>query len=213
MEKIKKELPYLTITIIPFIYLIYIWKTLPTKIPMHWNMNGEIDSWGNKTELPFLVFILTGLIYILMLFVPNIDPKQKLQNMGKKYDSLRLIITCFMSVLAIYILYSIQNQSKNPTLILPLVGLLIAFMGNYMKTVKPNYFIGIKTPWTLENEEVWKKTHKLGGNLWFVGGLLMTLTFLLKGNAQFYTFMSIIAVISIIPIAYSYLEFRKLTKK
>jgi len=211
MEKIKKELPYIAIMILPFIYLSTIWNVLPAKVPMHWNIQGEIDCWGNKTELLLLIFMLTGFIYLLFLFLPSIDPKQKLQNMGKKYDSLRLILACFMSALAIYILYSIQNQSKNPTLMLPLVGLLIAFMGNYMKTMRPNYFIGIRTPWTLENEEVWRKTHKLGGNLWFIGGLLMTLTFLLSGKTQLYAFMSIIAVISIIPIVYSYIEFRKLT--
>ena len=67
-------------------------------------------------------------------------------------------------------------------LIFPLIGLLFAFLGNYFKTIKPNYFIGIRTPWTLENEEVWKKTHLIGGKLWFVGGLLMALTFVLPNE-------------------------------
>lgn len=209
MEKIKKESLYLSIASLPLFYLAYIWNRLSEKVPMHWNINGEIDRWGNKTELLLLIFMLTGFTYMLFALLPSIDPKQKLQNMGRKYDSLRLILTCFLYILAIYILYFIQNQSKNPILVLPLIGLLIAFMGNYMKTMKPNYFIGIRTPWTLENEEIWKKTHKLGGNLWFIGGLLMALTFLLNGKAQFDTFMSIIAVITIIPIVYSYIEFKK----
>jgi len=209
METIKKEFPYLSIAILPFIYLAFIWNKLPEKVPMHVQLNGEIDRWGNKTELIFMIFMLTGLTYIIFLFLPKIDPKQKIQNMGKKFDSLRLILTLFMAVLAIYILYSIQNINTKPTLIFPLVGLLFAFIGNYMKTLKPNYFIGIKTPWTLENEEVWKKTHVLGGKLWFIGGLLMTLTFLLEPKLQFYTFMSITIVISVIPIVYSYLEFKK----
>ncbi|RXR20596.1 DUF1648 domain-containing protein [Flavobacterium amnicola] len=209
MDKIKKEFPYLSIAILPSIYLAYIWNKLPEKAPMHMQLNGEVDRWGNKSELLFMIFILTGFMYLLLLFLPKIDPKKNIQNMGKKFDSLRLIITVFLSVLAIYILYSIQNPNTKPTLLFPLVGLLIAFSGNYMKTIKPNYFMGIRTPWTLENEEVWKKTHLLGGKLWFIGGILMTLTFFLEPQLQFYTFMSIVVVISIIPIVYSYLEFKK----
>jgi uncharacterized membrane protein len=129
--------------------------------------------------------------------------------MGNKLNNLRLILGLFMSALAIYILYSVQQKTSNPVLIFPLIGLLFAFLGNYFKTIKPNYFIGIRTPWTLENEDVWKKTHLLGGKLWFVGGLLMAMTFVLPNKIQFYTFMGITAVISIVPIVYSYLEFKK----
>jgi len=210
MKTIKKEFPYLSIAILPFIYLAFIWSKLPSKVPMHMQLNGEIDRWGNKSELVLMVFMLTGLTYLIFLFLPKIDPKQKLQNMGKKFDSLRLILTLFMSVLAIYLLYSIQNQNTKPTLLFPLVGLLFAFLGNYMKTLKPNYFIGIKTPWTLENEDVWRKTHLLGGKLWFIGGLLMSLTFFLEPKLQFYSFISIAAIITIIPVIYSYTEFKKI---
>ena len=130
--------------------------------------------------------------------------------MGNKLNNLRMILGLFMSALAIYILFSVQQKTSNPVLIFPLVGLLFAFLGNYFKTIKPNYFIGIKTPWTLENEEVWKKTHLLGGKLWFVGGLLMALTFVLPNNIQIYTFLTIVGVITIVPIVYSYLEFKKI---
>ena len=94
--------------------------------------------------------------------------------------------------------YFVQHATKLTVildLIFVIIGLLFAFLGNYFKTIKPNYFIGIKTPWTLENEEVWKKTHLIGGKLWFIGGLLMALTFVLPNKMQFYTFMGITAVI------------------
>ena len=107
-------------------------------------------------------------------------------------------------------MYSVQQKSSNPGFVFAIIGLLFAFLGNYFKTIKPNYFIGIKTPWTLENEEVWKKTHIIGGKLWFVGGLLMALTFLLPNEMQLYTFLGITAVITIVPIVYSYLEFKKI---
>ena len=210
MEKFKKEIPFLAIALIPFVYLIYIWNRLPEKVPMHWNGAGEIDRYGDKKELLVMLFMLVGITYFVFLIIPSIDPKQKLQNMGNKLNNLRMILTLFMSGLAVFILYSVQQKTSNPSFVLAIIGLLFAFLGNYFKTIKPNYFIGIRTPWTLENEEVWKKTHILGGKLWFVGGLLMALTFVLPNKIQFYTFLGITAVITIVPIVYSYLEFKKI---
>ena len=210
MEKFKKEIPFLAIALIPFVYLIYIWNRLPEKVPMHWNGAGEIDRYGDKKELVVMLFMLVGITYFVFLIIPSIDPKQKLQNMGNKLNNLRMILTLFMSGLAVFILYSVQQKTSNPSFVLAIIGLLFAFLGNYFKTIKPNYFIGIKTPWTLENEEVWKKTHIIGGKLWFVGGLLMALTFLLPNEMQLYTFLGITAVITIVPIVYSYLEFKKI---
>ena len=210
MEKFKKEIPFLAIALIPFVYLIYIWNRLPEKVPMHWNGAGEIDRYGDKKELLVMLFMLVGITYFVFLIIPSIDPKQKLQNMGNKLNNLRMILTLFMSGLAVCILYSVQQKSSNPGFVFAIIGLLFAFLGNYFKTIKPNYFIGIRTPWTLENEEVWKKTHLMGGKLWFVGGLLMALTFLLPNEMQLYTFLGITAVITIVPIVYSYLEFKKI---
>jgi uncharacterized membrane protein len=210
MEKFKKEIPFIAIALIPFAYLIYIWNRLPEKVPMHWNGAGEIDRYGDKTELVGVLFLLVGINYFVFLIIPYVDPKKKLQNMGNKLNIMRMILTLFMSALAIFILYSIEQKSSNPGFVFVIIGLLFAFLGNYFKTIKPNYFIGIKTPWTLENEDVWKKTHELGGKLWFVGGLLMALTFVLPNNIQFYTFMGITAVITIIPILYSYRIFNKI---
>lgn len=210
MEKFKKEIPFLAIALIPFVYLIYIWNRLPEKVPMHWNGAGEIDRYGDKKELLVMLFMLVGITYFVFLIIPSIDPKQKLQNMGNKLNNLRMILTLFMSGLAVFILYSVQQKTSNPSFVLAIIGLLFAFLGNYFKTIKPNYFIGIKTPWTLENEEVWKKTHLMGGKLWFVGGLLMALTFVLPNEMQLYTFLGIVAVITIVPIVYSYLEFKKI---
>ena len=177
---------------------------------MHWNVSGEIDEYGNKNELLFMLLLVVGLPYIIFLVIPHIDPKQKLQNMGNKLNNLRFVLSLFMSALAIFILYSVQQKTSNTGLIFAIVGLLFAFLGNYFKTLKPNYFIGIRTPWTLENEEVWKKTHLLGGKMWFIGGLLMAITFVLPEPVNIYIFLSITAIITIIPIIYSYLEFKKM---
>lgn len=207
---LKKELPLITIVLLPFIYLAYIWNQLPEKVPMHWNIKGEIDRYGEKMELIIIPILLPLLVYIIFLVVPKIDPKNKLNKMGNKLQTIKVLLTTFMSILALFIIYSAKNQSfANPNYIILLIGVLYIILGNYFKTIKANYFIGIRTPWTLENESVWKKTHKLGGKLWFVGGIIVVLTSLILDKEPNVTvFLIITGIITTIPIVYSYIIFK-----
>ena len=208
---LKKEIALLAIVALPFLYLGFVWNELPDQVPMHWNMQGEIDRYGDKTELISIPFMLPVLVYLIFLIVPKIDPKNQLGQMGKKYDSLKFLLTTFMSVLAMFIIYSAENQSlTNPNYILMGIGVLYIILGNFFKTIKANYFIGIRTPWTLENEIVWKKTHQMGGILWFIGGLAIIIcSLILTEELNFIVFMSITIIIAVIPIIYSFVEFKK----
>ncbi|NOX85769.1 MAG: DUF1648 domain-containing protein [Chlorobi bacterium] len=212
--KLKNELPLIAIVAIPFAYLAYIWNELPGKVPVHWNINGEVDRYGNKAELILIPVILPLLIYLIFLVVPKIDPKNKIGKMGKKYQNIKTLLTVLMSILATFLIYTAKNQSlTNPNYVVLLLGVLYIILGNYFKTIKPNYFIGIRTPWTLESETVWKDTHKLGGKLWFGGGFIVVISsLLLSKEADFKLFMIITGIIAIIPVVYSYFRFRKLEK-
>ena len=207
---LKKELPLIAIVLLPFVYLAYIWNQLPEKVPMHWNIKGEIDRYGDKIELIIIPILLPLLVYVIFLVVPKIDPKNKLNKMGNKLQTIKVLLTTFMSILALFIIYSAKNQSfTNPNYIVLLIGILYIILGNYFKTIKANYFIGIRTPWTLENETVWKETHKLGGKMWFVGGIIVVLSSLiLDKRPNFTIFLIITGIITIIPIVYSYLLIR-----
>lgn len=208
---IKKELPIIAIVLLPFMYLAYIWNQLPEKVPVHWNAKGEIDRYGEKAELILIPLLLPLLVYVIFLVVPKIDPKKKLKNMGNKLQTLKVLMTSFMSILALFIIYSAKNQSfDNSNYLFILIGILYIILGNYFKTIKPNYFIGIRTPWTLENESVWKETHKLGGKMFFIGGILVVLSsFILDNEPNSIVFLTITTVIAIVPIVYSYILFKK----
>lgn len=209
--KFKKELPLVLIVLLPFIYLAYIWNELPEKVPIHWNIKGEIDRYGEKMELLIIPFLLPFLVYIIFWVVPKIDPKNKLNKMGNKLQTLKVLMTTLMAVLALFIIYTAKNQSfTNPNYIVLLIGVLYIILGNYFKTIKSNYFIGIRTPWTLENETVWQETHKLGGKLWFIGGIIIVLTsMILDKQPNFTIFLIITGIITIIPIVYSYIFYQK----
>jgi uncharacterized membrane protein len=209
---LKKELPLIGIVLAPFVYLVIIWNMLPEKIPTHWNFKGEIDKWGDKYSLIVLLFLLPVLTYVLMLVVPKIDPKKKIELMGGKYYQLKFILVLFTSALAFIILYVTKNQSMSSSnLIFIPIGVLFIALGNYFKVIQPNYFIGIKTPWTLESKEVWKLTHALAGKLWIAGGLLIVIACLTVNENYFvYVFLGITAIISLIPVAFSYFKFKEL---
>jgi uncharacterized membrane protein len=213
-ENLKKEFPIIGFVLLPFIYLAYLWNSLPEKVPIHWNYKGEIDDWGTKYSLVGVLFLLPVFTYVLMLLIPKIDPKKRIEFMGGKYYQIKFVLVVFMSVLALYIIHSSNSQTlSSPNIVLVLIGLLFMALGNYFKVIKQNYFLGIKTPWTLESEEVWKLTHILAGKLWIVGGLLIVIfSLVIPEDINFYLFIIITAIITIVPIVYSYLIFRKLKK-
>ena len=210
----QKEAPLIAIVIAPFIYLAYIWNNLPDTVPLHWNIEGEIDNYGDKSELILSPILLPLLVYIIFTIVPMIDPKGKINQMGKKYFSLKMAMTIFMSVLAMVIIYAVKNETLyNPNYIVLLIGVLFVILGNYFKTLRANYFIGIKTPWTLENETVWKETHKLAGKIWFIGGFIIIISsLLLDQKTNFSVFIGITIIISLVPVIYSFFKYKSLTK-
>lgn len=212
MNKYLKESVLWAFVALPYVYLTTIWNKLPIQVPTHFNIEGVADDWSSKTTLLFIPSALGIGIYFLMLIIPVLDPKKKIQQMGGKYYTLRFMLTIFFSLLATYLLcISNTGSLKNPSVLFALIGTLLAMLGNYFQTVRPNYFIGIRTPWTLENEQVWKNTHHLGGRLWIVGGFLIAiLAFLINNNYLFFIiFGVIISLIVIVPVVFSYTEFKK----
>ncbi|HAV53753.1 alpha/beta fold hydrolase [Aequorivita vladivostokensis] len=209
----KKEIPLILITVIPAIFLWYVWNSLPPEVPLHWNISGEVDRYGSKNELIWLTTLVPIFLYVLFLLVPLIDPKKKIAAMGGKFYTIRFYLTLFLSVLFTFIIYSVKEQTlTNPNYLFIIIGVFYVVLGNYFKTIKPNYFIGIRTPWALENETIWKSTHRLAGKLWVAGGLLIIITcFLFKQHTALTLFLIITAIITIIPVAHSYLQFKKIT--
>ena len=210
----RKELPIIAIVLIPFIYLAFLWNTLPEKVPTHWNLSGEIDGWGDKYSLIGLLFLLPVLTYFLMVIIPKIDPKKRIYLMGGKYYQLKFILVVLMSTLAVFILHITKNQSfSNPNLNYAFIGILIVVMGNYFKVIQPNYFLGIRTPWTLENKEVWKSTHTFASKFWVIGGFVIVLGGLILETDSFsVAFITLVILLVVVPMVYSYIKFREIEK-
>ena len=209
---IKKEAPLLLVIVLPMIYLFSLWDQLPERVPVHYNISGKADRYGDKSELILIALLLPVLPYLITKIAPLIDPKKRLQYMGDKYGKLRTLITVAMSALAIFIIYNARDEQQFRMNFLVFgLGALYVILGNYFKTIRPNYFIGIKTPWTLENETVWKDTHRMAGKYWFAGGVLIMICSLFLDQEVLMTiFLAVTIMIALIPIVYSYRRFEQL---
>ena len=207
---LKKEVPLILLSILPAFFLAYIWPSLPDKIPVHWDIDGNVNRYGEQWEL-LLLALMPVFLYVLFLLIPRIDPKKRLDAMGNKFYSIRLLTAVFISVLFMFILYSSKEGSlANPNYMFILIGAFFMVLGNYFTTIKPNYFIGIRTPWTLESESVWKSTHRLAAKLWVPGGLIIVISdFIFAEQTTLIIFFTVTIIIALVPIAYSYLQYKK----
>lgn len=207
-ELIKRELPLLLILIAPLVLLLAVWTQLPDEVPTHWNLEGEVNGYSTKYTLGLLSIGM----YLLMLVLPKIDPRKKnYESFSSSYFKIRLITTLFISVLSVMILLkALGMEIPMEKVVAIMVSCLIVFLGNYFTTLKPNWFIGIRVPWTLESETVWRKTHFLAGKLFFWTGLALLIpSFWLEPSLLFPILITGIAAVTVIPIVYSYRLFQQ----
>ncbi|MEP7264931.1 MAG: SdpI family protein [Bacteroidota bacterium] len=211
MKRSTKEIIQWLLFLLPYFYLYIIWNSLADQVPTHFNLSGHADNYSSKTSLLYVPSGMGIFIYVLMLLIPFLDPKKKIQMMGGTYVNFRMMMTFFFSLLAVYCLYMTkEGQIKNPGYVVALIGLMIAMMGNYFQALRPNYFIGLRSPWTLESETVWKKTHLVGGRVWMAGGILICILSLAISNIRILMIpvAVILAIITFFHFIYSYMEFK-----
>ncbi|AZQ43671.1 SdpI family protein [Nonlabens ponticola] len=218
MTSRRFEIMIIILTILPFIYLAFIYAGLPDQVPMHFDLEGNVNRYGHKSELWILPAATTGLIYFLLKYLPAIDPKKQIEKMGSVWIKLRLGFAAAMCIIAVFGIYYIDLKAAGDTIsigiqwIYAAVGLLFLILGNYLPSIKSNYFVGIRTPWTLENDQVWRATHQLGGYLFMAAGALIIISALtLTDQWTFYILLGTTIVITLTSFIYSYTEFKKIT--
>lgn len=203
---LKHEWYNILFLLLPFIAIPFIWDQLPARLPTHWNWQGEIDGYSSKSTGLFMLPLLNIAVYGILLYLPVIDPKKRITIDQKPIPVLRTLTVLLLTGLYVWMILNglgteIQSQGWL------YLGLAVFFlvMGNYLRTIKPNYFIGIRVPWALEDAENWKQTHRLGSYVWVLGGLLLILLFPFLQLATYTTLFTIVAVaLALIPAAYSF---------
>ena len=218
MKSSKVVIPFaIAISLIPILYLAYIYNALPATVPTHFDAGGKPNDYSSKSTLFLITAGMSAIamgVFFLIRNLEKIDPKKFAKSNPGSMNKIAIGLVIFLSTLNVIIVSSAQQgKIGNIKLVMCLIGLFLAFMGNVMYSVKPNYFVGIRTPWTLENEDNWRKTHQIAGKLWVAGGLLITvLALILPGAAFPYFLLPTVALMVLIPVAYSFIEFKKSQK-
>ena len=201
----------LLVTLLPILIGILLWNRLPEQLPYHWGINGEVDGWAPKARSVFLTPCLLAIGQLFLTFCTFADPKRR--NIHRKPLLVVLWIIPVLSVFlngAIYLI-ALGVSCNIPSLILALLGVLFIFIGNYLPKLQQNYTVGIKLPWTLADEDNWTRTHRLGGKMFVIYGLLTIVIAAVSGRigdtASFIIFLVLTVISVLVPSIYSYLLF------
>src|SRR5437764_3860045 len=166
MKKNLLTLIVVFVALLPAGYLLLVWPSLPQTVPVHFGLDMKPDRLGNKAELWLTTGVLAAVsvfVYFLLTNLHRFDLKRKDAAQSATFKKLATGLVVFLAALNFLLVASAKNSGNVQSLLLPLVGLLFAFIGNYMNNIKPNYFAGLRVPWTLNNDENWRRTHQLGG--------------------------------------------------
>lgn len=210
----KKDWILIFIILLSFIATIFLYNDLPEEIPRQWGLDGEVNSYWGKGAV-FFTALLPLLLYFLMKFLPKIDPKKESYNKHKKaYHMTIFSVIIFLIIVHWVSIYASLGNNINIQLLVNVgVGALFIIIGNYMGQIRHNYFFGIRTPWTLANEEVWKKTHRVARYPFVLLGILFIIVGFLPGEIAIGIVIGATIIMVLFITLYSYLIFKKINNK
>lgn len=202
---LRKDAATLTLLALDVLFGAFAWGFLPARVPIHWNAAGRVDGWGPSWVNAFLLPAIACLVYLLFLYIPLIDPaRRNYPAFEGSLRAFRLLIVGFLVLVHLVVVgASMGYPVKVDVVIRAAIPLLFVGLGTRLPKLKPNWFFGIRTPWTLANEEVWERTHRVAGAIWVWGGLALVLCAFLPPGVGFPAFVAGIVVLALVPVVYS----------
>ena len=208
-----------TTTIIVLILLVIatlagllLWNRLPDSMASHWNVNDQVDGYMSKTLGVFMVPLITLGMFLLFLVVPAIDPlKANIAQFREAFNLFIVLIVAFMLYIhALSLAWNLGYTGfRMSASMLPAMGLLFIFIGFMLRKAKRNFFIGIRTPWTLSSDRVWDETHRLGSILFMASGVLALIGGIFGGTTAFWFLFVLLIGSTIFLLVYSYVLYQR----
>ena len=197
-----------------FAFTAIVYARLPERIPTHWGVTGAPDAWNDRWPWAFMPAAISLLMWLLSGLLPRLGPRR--ENLERSAESRWIVVNTMLVFFCIVTVATLGAALGWPVdvtqVMLVSVGLLLAVIGNYLPRIRSNWWMGIRTPWTLENETVWRATHRLGGRTMVLGGLLATAAALfLPSPRREFVVLGVIALTSLVPLVYSYVVWRRET--
>lgn len=210
----KKTITYSVIIILIMLAMgIYFYPVMPEQIASHWNAQGEVDGYMSKFWGLFFLPLLIAFMNVLMFLVPKIDPKRSnIEKFKGFYDKFIIMFNLFMLyIFSLTIAWNLDYKFDMTVAILPALAILFYFTGQLIGKAKRNYMIGIRLPWTLDNDIVWDRTHRKGEKVFKIIAIMILLGLFFKDYAFLFMFLPLTIGI-IYLVVYSYMEHKKLDK-
>jgi uncharacterized membrane protein len=206
----KSEIIILLIALASFGVGLYFYGQMPEVVASHWNDRGEVNGYMSRFWGIFLMPIISLGMLLLFILIPRLDPlKANIEKFRKYFDVFIVLISLFF--LYVYLLTIFWNLGSKFNLVqfmAPAFGVLFYAAGVLIKNSKRNYFIGIRTPWTLQSDEVWDRTHRRGGLLFRVAGVIAAFGVIFPKQA-IWLLLAPVGAFTIYIVIYSYLEYKK----
>jgi uncharacterized membrane protein len=199
--------------IITFILTIAVYPIVPDPVVSHWNASGQADGYMSKIWGLSLIPLIMTAIVALFAILPRIDPyKKNYEAFRDYYEGFILVFVLFMLAIQVQIILWGLGYQISPNLTFPLlVGMLFIYIGFLLGHAEQNWFVGIRTPWTLSSKTVWKKTHEVGGKLFIIAGIISCAGIVAGNYAIWFVLVPVLAV-AVFTVVYSYIEFQNETK-
>lgn len=210
--KIKTLIPPILI-IITFLIGIYFYPSLPQTMASHWGIDNQVNGYSSKNFAVFFLPILMISLYFLFRFLPSVDPyKKNFKEFQSHYENfIILIFTFFLYLYVLTISWNLGYHFIIIQLMSPGLAALFYYAGVLTQNARQNWFVGIRTPWTMSHPVVWQKTHQLGGKLFKLTGLVTLLSFPFPNLAIMFLLIPILTT-TVTVFVYSYLEYQKIVK-
>lgn len=204
----------LFLVLIQFLAAFYLYPSMPDSVAIHWNIHGEADGFGSKLVGLFLMPTIQVVLIPLFLVLPRIDPKGSVERLGDLYSWFITVFTFYMAyVFGLSVAWNLGYRFDFMRLLAPMLGVMFYAIGRILGKAEMNWFMGIRTPWTLSNQQVWEDTHRLGSNLFKISGLAALLGMFFSGWLAL-TFAVLPVMFSgVYLVVYSFLKFRQINRK
>jgi len=197
------------------IYGALLWDQLPSPMASHWDANDQVNGYMTKFWGVFMMPLVTLGMFLLFLIIPNIDPLKA--NIAEFRETFNLFIAFMVGFMVYVHVLTLRWNLGHTNLgigkaMLPVMGLLFIVIGSMLRKAKRNFFIGIRTPWTLSSDTVWERTHKLGATLFMLSGVLALIGGFIGGEIAFWLIMVPLFGSTIFLLVYSYVIYQKEVK-
>jgi len=214
MKLRKAEWLMLGFVLLAFALAAYFYPRLPERLASHWNASGEVDGYMSKGWGLFMLPVVLALMALIFMAIPRIDPrKTNIEKFRGYFEGFVILMMLVMFAIFAMILLWNHGVQVSPNLFMPVIlGPVFFYLGVLCEKSKPNWFIGIRTPWTLSNERVWEKTHRVGGKLFKIAGVLTLLGIFFKKWSFLFVVLPVLAAV-LFAVVYSYVAYQKETKK